>query len=187
VDAEAGSTHALCSLPGAVRGSFTFAASDDSNGSANLEGLQPRIDYGAPGYAGAAQILYLEGVFSSAGPPGGPSSQQACRFYYDTDSNRVYLDDGTGTWHNGEWWSVVGPGGHDLLYPGVCTIHAASSSASAVLPGQYARSVTLDVEFFGPSAPKHIYVYTMNKNGIPSYASVDPPVIWQYWGWWQKP
>jgi hypothetical protein len=169
---------------------FTFAASDDSNGSANLPGpeYEPRIDYGAPGYAGAAQILYLEGVFSATGPPGPPSNpQEDCRFYYDTGTNRVYLDDGTGTWHNAEWYSPVGAGGHDLPYPGVCTIHAASSSASDVLPGQYARSVTLDVTFFGSSAKKYIYVYTMNKNGIPSYASVDPPVIWQHWGWWQKP
>lgn len=84
---------------------------------------------------------------------------------------------------------MVGPAGHDLTYPNVCTIHAASSSASAVLPGQYARSVTLNVQFLGSAGTKHIYVYTMNKNGTVSYADYDPvsPVIWQYWGWWQKP
>jgi hypothetical protein len=188
VDAESGFARALCALPGSARGLFTFAASDDSNGSANLPGYSPRIDYGAPGYAGAAQILYLEGIFSNTGPPTGPSNTaQDCHFYYAADANIVYLDDGTGTWGAGS--SPVGPGGHDLTNPNGCTIHAASSIASVIQPGQYARSVTLDVEFLGPSAKKHIYAYTMNKNGTTSYAPADglSQLIWQYWGWWQKP
>lgn len=190
VDAESGSMRALCSLPGGASGSFTFAAADDSNGSANLLGLNPRLDYGAPGYAGAAQILSLEGVFSDTGPPYGPSNTtQDCHFYVavEADPSVVYLDDGTGTWCNGACSSAVGPGGHDLTNGG-CTIHSASSSASVVQPGQYARSVTLHVDFLSPGK-KHLYVYARNKNGIVSYAHYDEvsPVIWQYWGWWQKP
>ena len=188
VDAESGSTRALCSMPGAARASFTFAASDDSNGSANMPGYNPRLDYGAAGYAGAAQVLFLEGTFSNASPPGGPSNTiQDCHFYYAADANVVYLDDGTGTWGYGS--SALGAGGYDLTNPSGCIIHAASSSGSAVLPGQYARSVTLDVEFLGSSVKKYIYAYTMNKNGTVSYADYDqnPQLIWQYWGWWQKP
>ena len=77
-----------------------------------------------------------------------------------------------------------------MTNPNACTIRAASSRASAIQPGQYARSLTLDVQFYGASTKRHIYAYTMNKNGTLSYAHYEPPnssVIWQYWGWWKKP
>jgi hypothetical protein len=193
VDVESASARALCSAPGAARASFTFAASDDSNGSGNLPGYEPRIDYGAPGYSGAKQIEYLEGIFRNTAPPGWPSETvQECRFFFASDANMVYLDDGTGTWGEGTLSSPVGAGGHDLAHPNAgCIIHAATSSAldaGDISSGQYARSVTLDVTFLA-SGRKHLYVYTRNKRGTPSYAPDDglSQPIWQYWGWWEKP
>jgi hypothetical protein len=196
VDAESGSTRALCALPGAVRASFTFAASDDSNGSANLPAYKPAPDYGTPGYAGAALILAIEGVFSNAGPPGPSNTSQDCHFYYDAHDNVVYLDQPVYDSGSDKWiitWgggaSTVGPGGHDLINSTGCIIHAGSSSASVIQPGQYARSITLDVEFLVSAPRKHIYAYTSNKNGNLSYALDDglSRTHWQYWGWWQKP
>jgi uncharacterized repeat protein (TIGR02543 family) len=187
IDVESTGGRALCPSSGAARAAFTFAASDDSNGSANLPEYLPAPDHGTTGYSGAAQILYIEGVFSTSGPAGEPSlTWQDCHFKYDADSNVVYLDDGTGTWGAGS--SPVGAGGQNLTSPGACIVHAATSSASAAQTGQYARSLTLDVEFLGTSPTRHVYFYTMNKNGVVSYAHYDTnsPVIWQYWGWWKK-
>jgi hypothetical protein len=193
VDAESTASHALCATPGAARASFTFAASDDTNGSSNLPGYEPRLDYGSPGYTGAKQIEYIEGIFRNTAPPNWQQSTIGeCRFFYASDVNMVYLDDGTGTWGGGTLSSLIGTGGRDLSHPNAgCIIHAATSigaSATGIPPGQYARSVTLDIEFLS-SGRKYIYVYTRNKNGMYSYAPNDglSQPIWQHWGWWERP
>jgi hypothetical protein len=167
-------------MPGSTREKFTFAAADDNDGASNT--------YGTPNYAGAAQVASIEAVISNGHPLSGPTNTaQDCHFYYAADANVVYLDNGTWTWGAGS--SQIGPGGHDLTSGG-CIIHAASSQSSSILPGQYAKSVTLDVEFLGSSGQKHIWAYTVNKNGAHSnnpQSGRFPHPIWQYWGWWQKP
>jgi len=176
---------ALCSPNGVAKAQFTFSASDDSDGSANLPGLEPRIDYGAPGYAGASQIRSIHGVFSSAGPPSGPSfGSEDCQFIYRPLANEIALIKHDGTWLP----ATLGLGG-TITIPNVCTIDVGSSSVSAVQPGQYALSLTLDVTFLGAAEKRHVYAYTSNKNGINSSAPDDgySSGYWRYWGFWKKP
>jgi len=70
---------------------------------------------------------------------------------------------------------VLGSGGHDISN-GICTIHAASSSAGIE---RDIVNLSLDVEFPYGTGYQHIYSLVYNNQGYPN------PENWLYWGWWR--
>jgi hypothetical protein len=117
-----------------------------------------------------------------------PSLTDSCQIAYVRDGNYLTLMNDTGT----QWLSPTPPGTPGTISNSNCTVDAGASSVSGAGNNlSVTVKLTFKQQYVGPhtSWMGAVDNATMNKNGTVSYAYYDPvsPVIWQYWGWWQKP